>query len=108
NLSLADRRSLPRGRKRECGEVFAQAPANSAAAPATVSGKSRPDKPLVASKPPGRQDEATIREPGDLPSAVSTRQTSVGVYRWMIQKTKVFWSSLAPATGGKLRQVTRT
>ena len=22
----------------------------------------------------------------------------------MIQKTKVFWSSLAPATGGKLRQ----
>jgi predicted metal-binding protein len=36
---------------------------------------------------PGRQDEATIREPGDLPSAVSTRQTRVGVYLWMIQKT---------------------
>jgi nickel/cobalt transporter (NiCoT) family protein len=45
---------------------------------------------------PGRQDEATIREPGDLPSAVSTRQTRVGVYLWMIRKTKVFWSSLAP------------
>jgi hypothetical protein len=60
--------------------------------------------PLAARVPPGRQGEAPIRKPGDLPSAVSTRQTSVGVYRWMIQKTKVFWSSLAPATGGKLRQ----
>jgi hypothetical protein len=28
-----------------------------------------------------------IREPGDLPSSVSTRQTSVGVYRWMARKT---------------------
>jgi nickel/cobalt transporter (NiCoT) family protein len=55
--------------------------------------------------PPGRQGEAPIREPGDLPSAVSTRQTSVGVYRWMIQKTKVFWSSLAPATGGRSGEV---
>src|SRR5580692_8940186 len=49
---------------------------------------------------PGRQDEATIREPGDLPSAVSTRQTRVGVYPWMIQRTiQVFWSSLAPTAG---------
>ncbi len=48
---------------------------------------------------PGRQGEATIREPGDLPSAVSTRQTRVGVYLWMIRKTKVFWSSLAPTAG---------
>ena len=49
---------------------------------------------------PGRQDEATIREPGDLPSVVSTRQTWVGVYLWMIQKTaQVFWSSLAPTAG---------
>jgi hypothetical protein len=33
---------------------------------------------------PGRQDEATIREPGDLPSSVSTRQTRAGVRLWMI------------------------
>jgi hypothetical protein len=32
----------------------------------------------------GKAGEATIREPGDLPSSESTRQTSVGVYRWMI------------------------
>jgi hypothetical protein len=63
----------------------------------------------------GKAGEATIREPGDLPSSVSTRQTSVGVYRWMARKTPickdaqiflgvfsesfldVFQSSLAPA-----------
>jgi hypothetical protein len=33
---------------------------------------------------PGRPDEAPIREPGDLPSPKSTRQTRVGVYLWMI------------------------
>jgi hypothetical protein len=55
--------------------------------------------------PPGRQGKATIHEPGDLPSAVSTRQTPVGVHRWMIQRTKVFWSSLAPATGGRSGEV---
>jgi hypothetical protein len=33
---------------------------------------------------PGRQGEAMIREPGDLPSAVSTRQTQAGVRLWMI------------------------
>jgi predicted metal-binding protein len=57
--------------------------------------------------PPGRLGEAPIREPGDLPSAVSTRQTPVGVYLWMIRKTQVFWSSLAPAAGGSHAQVMR-
>jgi hypothetical protein len=47
---------------------------------------------------PGRQDEATIREPGDLPSAVSTRQTRVGVYLWMIRKMNSL-SVLARADG---------
>ncbi len=38
---------------------------------------------------PGRQGEAPIREPGDLPSTESTRQTPVGVYWWMIRRTLV-------------------
>jgi hypothetical protein len=65
-----------------------------------VSGKSRPNEPLEAYWLSGKADEAAIREPGDLPSSQSTRQTSVGVYRWMIRKApQVFWSSLAPAHG---------
>jgi hypothetical protein len=67
-----------------------------------VSGKSRPNKPLEALIAFGKAAEAPIREPGDLPSSESTRQTSVGVYRWMIRKT---YSLLVLArAGGKVRE----
>src|SRR6202035_638351 len=103
NLSLADRWSLTRGRKgnavrqrsKRC--QFRSCPRN---CDREVLSGCATDGRL----PPGRQGKATIREPGDLPSAVSTRQTSVGVYRWMIQKT---YSLLVLARAGDRRQVRR-
>jgi len=47
--------------------------ANAAAAPATVSGESSVIVPL-GSRVPGRRRKVVTREPGDLPSAVVTRE----------------------------------
>jgi len=49
--------------------------------------------------PPGRQAEAPIREPGDLPSGLVDATNTARGARWMIWRTEVFWSSLAPAFG---------
>ena len=69
--SYRDRDGSFTGRKRECGErVTCLEPA---AAPATVSGELPIRRPL-GSRVLGRRRGVVIREPGDLPSDVVTRE----------------------------------
>jgi hypothetical protein len=65
---------FPRESKWERGEDGASSLANAAAAPATVSGEP-PRHHVTGSSRLGRRRVAVTREPGDLPSAVVTRET---------------------------------
>ena len=65
-----------------CGTAIPKA----AAAPATVSGELRAKSHWADC--PGRRASETIREPGDLPSSESTRQTSVRGDRWVARRLR--------------------